>query len=381
MLFTSLQAAIASKLQARAWFNSVPLVKIVEEDHENLKTEVDKSLARLGVLGIVAVTDITSDDGENVECQVTVQICEYVNLQKKIDRKRSLDCVVEVLGALKGWQPADCWTPLRHTGSHYKGVMELGCVVWEVTFTTRTFLNIEEEEGDYQLCDVLFSSTPATGGCLMTLTCATPNAAILFTTTSNPTHTLWTAPVFLAYSDAVEAAAHTDYGYSAVFTRAAANYVAPVQFTSTPAEGGYMMTLACPTPGSYILFTIQGQEPTPTQWTAPVFIASADTVEARAYTNVPGGEGTLGISNLLIICPGGEVVDDVQYSLTPAEGGHMLTLTCATPATYILFTIRGGEPTPTQWTAPVFISSAETVEATAYTTTGHSAPLTIPPQS
>lgn len=217
MLFLSLQSAVAGKLQARKYFNTGPLVKIVEEDHEDLKTEIEKSVAKMSVLGVVTVADITSDDGENVECQVTVQLSDAVNLRKKVDRKRVLDCVVEVLGALKGWQPGDDWTPLKHTGSHYKGVLEMGCVVWEVTFTTRTYISVVSEEGDNQLCEVTFSTTPAPGGYMLTMACQTPKSRILWSV-SGQTPVEYSAPVFVLNSDVVTAFASTDYGQSAPFT-------------------------------------------------------------------------------------------------------------------------------------------------------------------
>ena len=217
----------------------------------------------------------------------------------------------------------------------------------------------------------------------LTLTDATPGAAIYYTYTTNGTvpttsSTLYTGPITINTTGVVEAIATASlYAPSAVSSKAYVYSVLPP--AASPyfdlAGGTYhtpqTLTLTDTTPGAAIFYTTNGTTPTAasTLYTVPLTIASTEIVEAvaiatgyslsppaaKSYSYVPFPPASAPSFSLA----GG------TYS-TP----QTLILTDATPGATIYYTTNGAAPTTssTAYTGPITIAATETVKAAAIAT-------------
>jgi len=212
------------------------------------------------------------------------------------------------------------------------------------------------------------------------LTDTTPGAAIYYTYTpsgSTPTtsSTVYAGAITINVSGIVEAIAiapgftqsHVSskaYVYVALSPAAAPRFSLAGGTYNTPQS----LTLTDTTAGAVIHYTTNGTSPTAssTVYTAPITIASTETVEAAAIA--PGFSLSPVSSKAYTYNPLPQTASP-YFSLA---GGHYatpqtLTLTDSTPGASIYYTTNGTTPTTasTLYTAPITISTSETVVAIA----------------
>jgi sugar lactone lactonase YvrE len=213
---------------------------------------------------------------------------------------------------------------------------------------------------------------------MLTLTDTTPGVTIHYTTngtTPTAASTLYTSPITIASSETVEAVAiATGYALSPPASKAYV-YVPypPATAPSFSLAGGtyntpQSLTLTDTTPGATIYYTTNGTAPTTssTVYKGTITIASTETVEAAAIAT---GYALSPVSSKAYTYSPLPLAAAPYFSLA---GGHyatpqMLTLTDATPGAAIYYTTNGTIPTTssTRYTAPITISTSETVIAIA----------------
>jgi hypothetical protein len=211
----------------------------------------------------------------------------------------------------------------------------------------------------------------------VTISSATPGATIYYTTngttptTSSPQYT---APITVSTSETVEAlAVKTGYTNSAIGSAAYVINGAVATPTFSPGAGTYgpaqTVTISSATSGTTIYYTTNGTTPTTssTQYTAPITVSTSETVEALAvktgYTNSAIGSAAY-VINGTVATP---TFSPVAGSYGPAQ---TVTISSATSGATIYYTTNGTTPTTssTQYTAPITVSTSETVEALAVKT-------------
>ena len=210
-------------------------------------------------------------------------------------------------------------------------------------------------------------STPQT----VTITDATPGATIEYSTNGGTTMVQYTAPIVVSSSETLEAIA-TATGYSNSAVASAAYVIAPPAATpvfSVPA-GNYTtpqtVTITDATPGATIEYSTNGGT-TMVQYTAPILVSSSETLEAIA--TAPGySNSAVASAKYVITPPAATPVFSVPAGTYAAP--QTVTITDATPGATIEYSANGGT-TMVQYTAPIVVSSSETLEAIA-TASGYS---------
>ncbi len=207
---------------------------------------------------------------------------------------------------------------------------------------------------------------------------ATANATITYTTDgSTPTQnhgTIYTKPITIYKTTTIKAIAYKNLmNDSSVATATfTINKVAPVTFS--PNSGTYyssqLITLSCVTEGATIKYTLNGDDPSPTNgntYTTPFEIFTTTTIKAMAYKD--GMENsditsTTYTINLNKVAP---------VTFSPSAGTYSspqtVTLSCATTGATIKYTLNGDDPSPTNgntYTTPFEISTTTTIKAMAY---------------
>jgi hypothetical protein len=224
-----------------------------------------------------------------------------------------------------------------------------------------------------------FSPGPGTYGSAQTVTIssATSGATIYYTTngtTPTTSSTQYTAPITVSISETVEAlAVETGYTNSAIGSAAYVINGTVATPTFSPAAGSYgpaqTVTISSTTSGATIYYTTNGSTPTTssTQYTAPITVSTSETVKALAvktgYTNSAIGSAAY-VINGTVATP----------TFSPVAGTYgsaqTVTISSATSGATIYYTTNGSTPTTssTQYTAPITVSTSETVKALAVKT-------------
>ncbi|MGD0732169.1 MAG: glycoside hydrolase domain-containing protein [Terracidiphilus sp.] len=208
----------------------------------------------------------------------------------------------------------------------------------------------------------------------VTINSATSGATIYYTTngtTPTTSSTQYTAPITVSTSETVEAlAVKTGYTNSAIGSAAYVINGTVATPTFSPVAGTYSsaqtVTISSATSGTTIYYTTNGTTPTTssTQYTAPITVSTSETVEALAvktgYTNSAIGSAAY-VINGTVATP---TFSPVAGSYGPAQ---TVTISSATSGATIYYTTNGTTPTTssTQYTAPITVSTSETVEALA----------------
>jgi hypothetical protein len=214
------------------------------------------------------------------------------------------------------------------------------------------------------------------------------NAQIYYTTDGTiPTSssTLYTRPITLSSSVTINAIA-TAPGYrdSAVASAYYGFEQTPAAPTFSPASGTYAsaqnVTIADATPGAYIYYTTDGTTPVPSSpvYSAPIIVSSSETINALAV--LFGDSVTDGITDTT---RGATVGPDasVRYTIslpqaaTPTfsvasgtyDSPQTVSISDGSTGATIYYTTNGIAPTTssTVYTAPITISTTETLEAIA----------------
>jgi hypothetical protein len=194
----------------------------------------------------------------------------------------------------------------------------------------------------------------------VTMTCATNEATIRYTTDgSEPTtiSTMYTDPIQVLSSITIKAQAFkSGYTNSLVATE---NYDIEIQTVTapdlTPAGGTYgtpqTVSITCVTPGAQIRFTTDGTNPNSasTVYTIPLDISSTTTIKAQAYKNgwndsqIVAALYSIQIVANPVLNPGSGVYSSVQS----------VSINCATNGSTINYTTDGTNP---NFASPVYVS-------------------------
>lgn len=207
----------------------------------------------------------------------------------------------------------------------------------------------------------------------VTMSCATPGAAIRYTTDGSApsaSSALYGSPVKVDGNTTLKAVAYkTDWDPS---LEKSATYTFNVGTISvSPAGDEYTepqnVTLTCPTEGAVIHYTTGGQEPTTTDtaYSGAIRVDHDLTLKAKAFkanwNAGPAASATYQIT--------GRTLTPV---MTPAGGSfnqpQTVTLTCRTPQAQIRYTTDGTAPTEsaTLYSGAIQVQCAETLKARAF---------------
>lgn len=150
MIFSQYQQAVRDRLLSDAWFadDSTTLsgVPVLAEDRQDLATEVNNSLYKLGIVGVVLEPQVRSGERGNEAIVTTIlSFAEAVNSNRARDNaKTAQQACAKALALLLEWTPdEDVWTPLQFVKLEPAGVSEDGSVVlWALEMTTLTDLEV-----------------------------------------------------------------------------------------------------------------------------------------------------------------------------------------------------------------------------------------------
>jgi hypothetical protein len=214
----------------------------------------------------------------------------------------------------------------------------------------------------------------------VTLSCATENATIYYTTNgNNPTETSnkYTGAISIGVTTTLKAIAVKEgMNNSGILT--AVYTLQALKPTANPAAGaiqkGTEVTLATATEGAEIWYTTNDSVPAKngagsTKYTAKIAINAAMTIKAIAVKN---GWGDSGILTIAYTVP--NVATVATPTANPAAGviqqGTEITLATATEGAEIWYTTNGSAPAKngagsTKYTAKIAINAATTIKAIA----------------
>ncbi|HNQ44458.1 MAG TPA: chitobiase/beta-hexosaminidase C-terminal domain-containing protein, partial [Candidatus Cloacimonadota bacterium] len=140
-----------------------------------------------------------------------------------------------------------------------------------------------------------------------------------------------------------------------------------------PVEGLYTtaqsVVISCTTPGATIRYTTNGTDPTEASpaYTTPVNIPlnSTMTIKARGYL---AGWTPSTIASATYVITGTVATPTFAPAAGTYPTAQNVTISCATPAAQIRYTLDGTEPTQTStlYSAPVAIATTTTVKAKAF---------------
>jgi hypothetical protein len=202
----------------------------------------------------------------------------------------------------------------------------------------------------------------------VTISDTTAGAAIHYTTDGTaPTASsaTYAGPISVPSTETLRAIAVAGGSTSAVATATYTISTAPPTFS--PAAGAYgsaqSVTISDATPGAVIHYTTDGAAPTAssTTYTAPVSVTSTETLQAIAVDG----------ASTSIAATAAYTISTTPPTFSPAAGAfdaaQSVTISDATPGAAIHYTTDGAAPTAssTTYTAPVSVTSTETLQAIA----------------
>jgi hypothetical protein len=150
MIFADLLNALVAPLNNDAYFaDPASLVKWIAENRMDLLSELDSSLAKTGIGGVVAVSSVQDGErGSEIIVTILGQIHEIplINRAPSGSKKTAFDVGVKALSIWgdRSWSPnRDVWSPLEFKGLELTDVdEEYGRVTWSLRMETRTMLEI-----------------------------------------------------------------------------------------------------------------------------------------------------------------------------------------------------------------------------------------------
>ncbi len=214
----------------------------------------------------------------------------------------------------------------------------------------------------------VINTTSVTGGQQVTISCATTDVAIYYTTDNSvPTtsSTPYTTPFTLSSTKTVKAiAVKTGMANSSVAsTSVTIPQVATPAITSTSTTGGQQVSISCSTTGAIIYFTTDNSTPTisSTPYTEPFTLTSTQTIKAYAVKS-----GMLDSSIATKSVTISQVATPV-ITTSSVAGGQQVTISSPTTGASIYYTTDGSVPTAssTLYSAPFTVSADITVKALA----------------
>jgi N-acetylneuraminic acid mutarotase len=219
-----------------------------------------------------------------------------------------------------------------------------------------------------------------------------PNASIYYTndgTTPTANSTLYTGPINLASSETIQAiSTASGYGTSAVASATYTFPAAPTTPTFSVPPGTYnsvqSVALSDATTGAEIVYTTDGTQPTSsstaTIYSQPITVATSETINAIAANPSLGFFVLDGIAAdygpyVASADAMATYTIDLPQLATPSfsipsgtyTAPQTVAITDSTAGAIIYYTINGTVPTTasTVYTAPITVSSSETIEAIA----------------
>jgi glucose/arabinose dehydrogenase/sugar lactone lactonase YvrE len=220
---------------------------------------------------------------------------------------------------------------------------------------------------------------PVRSNTLVTISCATPGAAIYYTlnssipttNTASGTSFLYTEPFVVTPIRRVIARAFLptfgpDSPVRSVTFQLASVPMPGIRPASGPITNGTEIKMGCAYESAEIFYTLDGSTPTTDspKYTGPFAIPGNTTVKARAFlTNYQASA----INTITFSLP---VVATPAYTpaLGPITNGTSISITCATPGAAIFFTVDGTEPTTNSilYSAPIEIAGNTRLKARAF---------------
>ena len=211
----------------------------------------------------------------------------------------------------------------------------------------------------------------------VTISDTTSGAAIYYTTngtTPTTSSTKYSTPVSVGSTETIQAiAVASGYTNSAVASAAYTINIPQTAATPTfsPAGGSYnsaqSVTISDTTTGAAIYYTTNGTTPTTssTKYSAAISVGSSETIQAIAaasgYNNSAIASASYSITIPQAATP--------TFSPTPGTytSTQTVTISDATTGAAIYYTTNGTTPTTssTKYSAPISVSSSETIEAIA----------------
>jgi len=236
-----------------------------------------------------------------------------------------------------------------------------------------------------------FSLSPGTYSTsqVVTISDSTPSATIYYTTDgTKPTSasTTYTVPIKIASTETIEAIAIAS-GDTSSAVASAAYTIGPPPVTATPTfspvAGTYTsaqsVTIMDATSGAAIYYTTDGSTPNTTSllYSAPIQVSSTETIEAIAIAN---GDTSSAVASATYTIGPPPVTAGPSFSPAPGSysSAQSVSLTDVTSGAAIYYTTDGSTPTTSSpiYSAPIQVSSTETIQAIAVATGDSPSPVT-----
>jgi formylglycine-generating enzyme required for sulfatase activity len=249
--------------------------------------------------------------------------------------------ILKAKGYVAGWTPSETITAIY---------------VFNVTQPT-----FDMEDGVYYNPFELSINTPTNG------------ATIRYTTNNTePTETseIYSIPVNITTSAVIKAKAYkANWNTSNTSSVSVELKVTSPQFFPLP--GTYYqpqaIAVSTTTPGADIHYTTDGSDPATDDntYASPITLSTITTLKARAFktgwtpSNISQGSYIFNVYAPTFDPPAGQFTEE-----------QTVTMSCATPAAEIRYTVNGSDPTLTSslYTAPLSVPSTATIKAKAYKT-------------
>ena len=199
----------------------------------------------------------------------------------------------------------------------------------------------------------------------VTITCATENATIYYTTDgSDPTaeSTKYESPFAITATVTVKAIAAADGYDNSEIASKECEYVKPVTATPVITDSDNTVTITCETEDAVIYYTTDGTDPTAesTKYEAAFPVTASVTVKAIA-TKEGYTDSEVASAEVEYVAPGTVGTPKIT------QDGNTVTITCATTGATIYYTTDGSAPTTasTKYTAAITLTKDITIKAFA----------------